>query len=259
MDLRLHKKTVLITGGTSGIGEQTAYLFAREGANVIVTGRRTERGESVAGEISRLGVNGRYVPMDVSDQSTIVAAFDTLKREGTKLDVLIANAGREQPTTHPIADLPEEDMNAIIDTNLKGTWLTIKYGLPLLRQPGGSIIMVSTMFSLLGGSGLSIYSASKAAINGLTRQLATEQGPHGIRVNTVSPGPIETDMLNRFSGGRDMSEYYEKSIPLGRGGKPEDIADVMVYLASERASYVSGQVVAIDGGTTVKMPLAGLE
>ncbi len=258
MDLQLKEKVVLLTGATSGIGEVTAHQFAEEGAHVIVTGRRKEKGEAVAKTLKEKGVKSLFLQMDVTDRDSIIKGYDTIKEKFEALDIIVANAGREQPHTLPIDQLGDDDMDVMIDTNLKGTWLTVKYGLPLLRRPGGSIILLSTEWTFLGGAGLSAYTASKTGVNGLTRQLAVEQGPLGIRVNCVSPGPIITPMLQRFTQNGDMSAFYEANIPLQRAGESNEIADAILYFASERSSYVSGQILAIDGGMTVKMPTAGL-
>lgn len=258
MQLQLEGKAVLITGGTSGIGRQSALRFASEGAHVCITGRRIDEGEATAEAIRSAGVEGAFVRMDVSDRTVIADAFRALPREFATLDVIVANAGREQPRTLPVDQLDDADMDAMIDTNLKGTWLTVKYGLPRLRKPGGAIVLLSTEWTFLGGAGLSAYTASKSGINGLTRQLAVEQGPAGIRVNCVSPGPIETPMLRRFTNDGDMGPFYAANIPLQRAGAADEVADAILFLASRRSAYVSGQVLAVDGGMTIKMPAAGL-
>lgn len=257
MDLGLSGKTVFITGATSGIGEQTAYRFASEGAHVIITGRRRQEGEHVAQAIAKKGVQGRFIQMDVTDRAAIREGFAALGEQG-QIDVLIANAGREQANTLPIESLDDDEMDAMIDTNLKGAWLTAKYGIPKLKKPGASIILLSTEWTFLGGSGLSAYTASKTGVNGLTRQLAVEQGPAGVRVNCISPGPIETPMLDRFTQNADMSAFYESNIPLQRAGLADEVSDALLFLGSDRSAYVSGQVIAVDGGMTIKMPTAGL-
>lgn len=246
-------KVALITGATSGIGKTTAILFAKSGADVVVTGRRQAEGDETVKDIEAAGRKGLFVQMDVSDADSIKAGFDKVAQTFGQIDYLVSNAGREQPHTLPINDLELEEMNAIVDTNLKGTWSTVKYGLPLIRKPGGAIVLTSSLWGLLGGAGLSAYTSTKGGINAMTRSLAVEQGANGIRVNCVSPGAIETPMLDRFTGGQDVG--FTKVIPLKRYGRPEEIANAVIWLCSDASSYVTGQVLGVDGGITSEMPM----
>jgi NAD(P)-dependent dehydrogenase (short-subunit alcohol dehydrogenase family) len=250
---RFEGKVALITGATSGIGRATALLFAEGGADVIVTGRRQTECDRTVKEIEATGHRGLFVQMDVSDSGSIKAGFEKVAKDFDQVDYLVSNAGREQPHTLPINDLDLEEMNMIVDTNLKGTWSTVKYGLPLIRKPGGAIVLTSSLWGTLGGAGLSAYTSTKGGINAMTRSLAIEQGANGIRVNCVSPGAIETPMLERFTGGQDAG--FTKVIPLGRYGRPEEIANAVLWLCSDASSYVTGQVLGVDGGVTSEMPM----
>lgn len=174
------------------------------------------------------------------------------------LDTVIANAGIEPPHVLPLAELNEEDIDAVLDTNLRGTLLTAKYAIPHLRRPGGSIITVSSLWGRQGGALLPVYSATKGGSESLARALAVELGSQGIRVNCIAPGFIKTEMSDRFTEGRDMQAYWDANVPLQRIGRSDEIADAMLWLASDRASYVTGQTITVDGGQNIKMSVAGL-
>jgi 3-oxoacyl-[acyl-carrier protein] reductase len=174
------------------------------------------------------------------------------------IDTVITNAGIEPPHVLPLADLSVEDVDAVLGTNLRGTLLTAKYAIPHLRRPGGSIITVSSLWGRQGGASLPIYSATKGGSESLTRALAVELGAQGIRVNCIAPGFIKTEMSDRFTQGRDMSPFYAANVPLRRIGEAEEIADAMLWLASDRSAYVTGQVITVDGGHNIKMSVAGL-
>ncbi len=251
-------KVVLITGSTGGIGQATAKKFAEKGGHVIVSGRRAEKGKKVVSEITDSGGKASFVAIDIMDFKSIQKAMIKIKEDFGEIDVLVANAGREQPSTLPINQLEDSEVEMIMDTNLKGTYFTIKYGLPIIRKNTGSICLISSLWGHLGGAGLTAYTSTKGGIIALTRSLAVEQGAAGIRVNCISPGAIETPMLNRFSQGADMSEFYRANMPLGRAGQAEEVAAGIVWISSDEASYVTGQILAIDGGVTSKMSTAGM-
>lgn len=252
------KKVVLVTGSTGGIGQAAAKQFASKGAKVIISGRRKDKGDKVVKDIEDDGGHAFFITMDISDTNSIKKALETAVAKYGKLDVLVANAGREQPTTAAIEQLPDSEVDMIIDTNLKGTYFTIKYALPYMNKPGASVCVVSSLWSLLGGAGLTAYTATKGGINALTKSLAVEQGPAGVRVNCISPGAIETAMLNRFTQGSDMSEYYKANMPLQRAGKAEEVAAAILWISSDDASYITGEVLSVDGGVTNKMSTAGM-
>jgi NAD(P)-dependent dehydrogenase (short-subunit alcohol dehydrogenase family) len=182
--------------------------------------------------------------------------FAQVKELFGQLDAIVANAGIEQPTTTTIDQLADAEIHQVIDTNLKGALFAAKFDMPVLKKPGGSFIITSSLWGLLGGMGLTAYSATKGGINALMRSLAVEWGPQGVRVNVVSPGAIETPMLLRYTGGADLSSFYKANVPLQRSGHPEEVAAAIVWLSSENSNYVTGQVLSVDGGITSKMSTA---
>lgn len=251
-------KTIVITGATSGIGYATALAFARTGANVAISGRRADRGTQAVAEIDRLGGTGWFQTTDVQDAAQIEAFIAGAVERFGSIDTLVTNAGIEPPHVLPLAELSVDDVDAVLSTNLRGTLLTAKYAIPHLRRPGGSIITVSSLWGRQGGALLPVYSATKGGSESLTRALAVELGGDGIRVNGIAPGFIKTEMSDRFTQGRDMRPFYEANVPLGRIGEADEIADAMLWLASDQASYVSGQTITVDGGHNIKMSVAGL-
>ncbi|MEM7550409.1 MAG: SDR family NAD(P)-dependent oxidoreductase [Bacteroidota bacterium] len=251
-------KVILVTGSTGGIGQAAAKQFAEKGAKVVISGRRKEKGDQVVKDIKDAGGEALFVAIDIANKESIKSGLESAVSKYGKIDVLVANAGREQPTTAPIDQLPDEEVDMIIDTNMKGSYFTIKYALNHMNKPGASICVVSSLWSLLGGPGLTAYTATKGGINALTKSLAVEQGPAGVRINCISPGAIETDMLNRFTQGADMSAYYQANMPLQRAGKAEEVARAIVWISSDEASYITGETLSVDGGVTNKMSTAGL-
>lgn len=250
-------KTILITGATSGIGHAAALAFARTGANLAIAGRRADRGAAAAAEIERLGGQAWFSNTDVRDATQIRAFVEGAVAAFGPLDTVITNAGIEPPRGLPLAELDVEDIDAVLDTNLRGTLLTARYAIPHLRRPGGSVITVSSLWGRQGGAALPVYSATKGASESLTRALAVELGREGIRVNCVAPGFIRTEMSDRYIQGRDMQAFWDANVPLGRIGEAGEIADAMLWLASEQAAYVTGQVISVDGGQNIKMSVAG--
>lgn len=251
-------QTVLITGATSGIGYTAALAFAKTGANVAISGRRASRGADASVAIEELGGKAWFLETDVQDAAQLRAFVDGAAQRFGGLDTVITNAGIEPPHVLPLSELTEEDIDAVLDTNLRGTLLTAKYAIPYLRRPGGSIITVSSLWGRQGGALLPVYSATKGASESLARALAVELGSEGIRVNCIAPGFIKTEMSDRFTEGRSMQAYWDANVPLQRIGQPAEIADVMLWLASDRASYVTGQTITVDGGQNIKMSVAGL-
>lgn len=248
-------KVALVTGAASGIGREIATAFAEGGAGVAVTDRNADRGGETVRAVEDRGAEGLFVKMDVADAEEVEAGVRQALDAFGRLDCVVTSAGIEQPHTLPLDRLETDEMDRVVDTNLKGTWLTLKYALPRIARPGGTVCLVSSLWGTLGGAGLSAYTATKGGVDALTRSLAVEQGPD-VRVNCVSPGAIQTPMLERFSGGADMGAFYEANVPLGRAGNPREVAAAVVWLCSDAASYVTGQVLAADGGITSKMPSA---
>lgn len=250
--MTLEGKVVFLTGGTSGIGRETVLQFTRAGAHVAFAGRREEEGQAVAREAE--AARGQVLPLvlDVSVPADVEHGIArTVERFG-QLDILIANAAVEQQIVR-IDQMSVEDMDRLIAIDFKGVWHVAHFGLPHLKKSGGSMVFVSSFWSVLGGVGLSAYSSAKGAINALTRQLAVELGPQGVRVNTVVSGGVDTPQYQRFTHGRDMTSYMKNNVPLERVGQPDELARAILWLASDDASYVTGQCLGVDGGASIKM------
>jgi NAD(P)-dependent dehydrogenase (short-subunit alcohol dehydrogenase family) len=239
---------VLITGALTGIGRATALAFAREGARVVVSGRHADAGRALAAELRELGAEAEFVQVDVRQDEEVRALVDkTIARFG-RLDAAVNNAGVEgQPG--PVTEQSAKSYAATFDTNVLGVLLSMKHELRAMQLQGsGSIINLSSTMGQKGAAGASLYVASKHAVEGLTKSAALEGAAFGVRVNAVAPGPVETEMLNRFTGNADRKAGLVAGVPLKRAGRPEEIAQAIVYLASDKASYVTGQIVGVNGG-----------
>jgi NAD(P)-dependent dehydrogenase (short-subunit alcohol dehydrogenase family) len=249
--MRLEGKVALITGGTSGIGSATAIRFASEGAAVAITGRNPERGEKVVQDIIANGGDALFIRSDVRSAEDCRHAVDqTLERFG-KIDVLFNNAGVFHPKSIP--ECTEEEWDETIDSSLKGAFLMSKYVLPsMIRQRSGSIIHTSSGWGILGGDKAAAYCAAKGGLIVMAKAMAIDHGPDGIRVNCVCPGDVLTPMLPDDAEKRGMSwdEYAVGAAdrPLGRIGTVEDIANAVLYLASDESSFVTGESLVVDGG-----------
>jgi NAD(P)-dependent dehydrogenase (short-subunit alcohol dehydrogenase family) len=240
---------VLITGALSGIGRATALAFAKDGARVVVSGRRDAAGKALAEELRALGAEAEFIRADVRHEDDVRALVDgTVARFG-RLDVAVNNAGTEgQPG--PLTEQTAELVNATFETNVLGIILSLKHELRVMQAQGhGSIVNLSSVLGKIGIAGGSVYAASKHAVEGLTKSAALEAAAYGVRVNAVAPGPVETDMLNRFTGGdADAKAGFLSIIPLKRAGTPDEIARTILFLASDKAPYLTGQSIAVDGG-----------
>jgi len=245
--------TVLITGALTGIGRATALAFAHEGANVVVSGRRQEAGQQLANELRALGVQAEFLLADVTDEAQVASLVSqTLERFG-RLDVAVNNAGVEGELG-PVAGQTAANYRATFETNVLGTLLSLKHEIPvMLAQGSGSIINLSSIAGQVGMPGASVYVASKHAVEGLTKSAALEVAAQGVRINAVAPGPVETAMLTRFTGGSDDAKAGLLSMmPAKRGAAPEEIAQTIVFLASDKARFLTGQSIAVDGGYTAQ-------
>lgn len=239
-------KTVIVTGGSRGIGRAIALDFAKSGANVVVNyNRNAEKAEDVVKEIEAIGPKGLAVQCNVSKQEDVDALLKaTVDTFGT-VDFLVNNAGITKDTL--ILRMKENDWDAVLDTNLKGTFMTTKViGKYMLKKKSGRIVNITSVVGLMGNAGQSNYAASKAGVVGFTKSIAKEFASRGLTVNAVAPGFIESDMTDVLSD--DVKEMYSKAIPLGKMGKPEDVANAVKFLCSDMSKYITGQVIQVDGG-----------
>ena len=241
---------VLITGALTGIGRATAVAFARDGARVVVSGRREVEGKALEAELRSLGAEAEFIKADVRHDDEVRELVDrTVARYG-RVDAAVNNAGSEgQPGL--VTQQTAESYAATFDTNVLGTLLSMKHELRVMQAQGtGSIVNISSTYGHAGAAGASVYAASKHAVEGMTKSAALEAAASGVRVNAVAPGPIETGMLNRFTGTAEAKAAMASRVPLGRIGAPEEIARTVVFLASDKASFVTGHVLTADGGKT---------
>jgi NAD(P)-dependent dehydrogenase (short-subunit alcohol dehydrogenase family) len=249
--MRLRDKTALITGGTSGIGEATAILFAREGASVAITGRNDERGHAVTAKISQSGGKAIFTRTDVRKSEECRRAVDETLTAFGKLDILFNNAGVFYP--HTILDCSEEEWDLQLDVNLKGTFLMSKFALPYMIQQGnGVVINNSSGWGIVGGDKAVAYCASKGGVVLLTKAMAIDHGPQGIRVNCICPGDVDTPMLPEDARMRSLKwdDYLAgcANRPLGRIGTVDEIAQAALFLASDDSSFMTGAALVVDGG-----------
>ena len=241
----LEGKVALVTGGSRGIGRSVASRLAIEGAHVIVTGRDPERSRQTAEELSSDGARVQGIAMDVSDRSAVAAGFEALLGEQKRLDILVNNAGIARDNL--LLRMKPEEWDAVIATNVNGLYYCCQAALrPMIRQRYGRIVNMSSVVGLTGNAGQTNYAASKAAILGFTRSLAREVASRNVTVNAVAPGYIATDMTEDLSD--QVKQELSASIPLGRIGHAEDVAASVAFLVSEGASYLTGQVLQVNGG-----------
>jgi NAD(P)-dependent dehydrogenase (short-subunit alcohol dehydrogenase family) len=248
----MNTPVVLITGALTGIGRATALAFAQEGARIVVSGRRDEEGTALASELRGVGVEAEFIRADVRHEDEVSRLVDqTVERFG-RLDVAVNNAGTEGKPG-PVTEQSTESYAATFDTNVLGTVLSMKHELRVMQNQGhGSIINLSSTMGHKAAPGASIYTASKHAVEGLTKSAALEGAAFGVRVNAVAPGPTETGMLNRFTGNADRKASMIAGVPLKRAGAPEEVAKAIVFLTSDKASFVTGQIVSVDGGKSAQ-------
>lgn len=243
---RLEGKTALITGGSGGIGLATARRFVEEGASVYITGRR--QGE-LDKAVASIGRNIRAIRADVGDMVDLDRLYKEISLGNAKLDVLVANAGILELQT--LGDVTPDHFDATFGVNARGTFFTVQKALPIMRD-GGSIVLLSSIASFKGLAAHGIYSASKAAIRSYVRTWTAELKDRRIRVNTLSPGPVDTSMIGTYDsveGGADkVRAQFATAIPLGRMGRPEEIANAALFLASDDSSFVAGVDLVVDGG-----------
>ena len=241
---KLDGKVAVITGGNSGIGLATAKRFVAEGAYVFITGRRTRELDAVARE---LGANVTAIPGDVSNLADLDTLFAAVKQRKGRIDILFANAGIGESA--PLGGITEEHFDRAFDINVKGALFTVQKALPLLPE-GASIILPGSIVGSKGYPARSVYSATKAALRSLARTWTTDLKQRRIRVNVVSPGPIDTPGLRGLArtDSEGLAQQFRDRIPLGRVGQPDDIAKVVVFLGSDDSAYITGAELSVDGG-----------
>jgi NAD(P)-dependent dehydrogenase (short-subunit alcohol dehydrogenase family) len=245
----LEGKVALVTGGTTGIGRDTAVLFAKEGAKVVVSGRREAEGKETMDMIRAAGADGLLVQGDVSKATDVEDLVKKTVAKFGRLDVAFNNAGIEGKWV-PITEQSEEDWDRTIDINLKGTWLCLKYEIrQMLKQGGGgAIVNMASVAGLIGNATAATYCASKHGVMGLTKAAALETALNGIRVNVVCPAVIETPMADRAFADPAVNKWVLGLHPIGRFGRPMEIAEGVLWMCSERASFMTGQSMVLDGG-----------
>jgi NAD(P)-dependent dehydrogenase (short-subunit alcohol dehydrogenase family) len=246
-------KVALVTGGGSGIGRATAVAFAREGAQVVIGNRNVERGEETVSMIRTAGWTASFQRTDVLVAADIEALVKHAVNEYGGLDLAFNNAGVEGEVG-PLAEQTESNYDAVMDINVKGVWLSMKYEIPpMLERGGGAIVNCSSVAGVIGFPGIGIYSASKHAVIGLTKAAALEYSAQGIRVNAVNPAVIDTEMVDRLAEGMnvkkdDLTTFH----PIGRLGRVEEVAEAVLWLCSSKASFVTGHSLMVDGAFTAR-------
>lgn len=249
MAAELEGKVALVIGGTSGIGRETAALFATVGARVVVAGRRQQEGQETVELIRSAGGDGVFVSTDVAKASDVEALVQRAVEKFGRVDVAFNNAGIEGAYA-PIIRQSEEDFDRTININLKGVWLCLKYEIrQMLKQgSGGAIVNMASVLGLVGSAGVAAYSASKHGVIGLTQTAALENAKKGIRVNAVCPGFVETPMSDRTLRVPAARQFAVNCHPMGRLGNATEIAHAVLWMCSDRASFMTGQVLSLDGG-----------
>jgi NAD(P)-dependent dehydrogenase (short-subunit alcohol dehydrogenase family) len=249
MDSRNGMKVAFVTGASSGIGKATALQFGKEGYHVVVADVLETQGMATVEEIRKAGGRASFVSCDVSNEDDVKQSVaDTVARFG-RIDCAFNNAGIEGDQA-PTAECTTKNFNHVIDVNLKGVWFCMKYEIPqMLRQGGGAIVNTSSVAGLVGFEGIPAYVASKHAILGLTKTAALEYAKAGLRINAVCPGVIETPMVARLTHNNPKeADEILKGEPIGRIGKPDEIAQAVVWMCSDKASFVTGSAMTVDGG-----------
>ncbi|GLQ47798.1 SDR family oxidoreductase [Dyella lipolytica] len=249
----MNTSVVLVTGALTGIGRATAIAFAKEGARVAVSGRREEAGQALAAELRAMGAEAEFIHADVRFEADVRQLIEqTIQRFG-RIDVAVNNAGTEGQLG-PITEQSLDNYENTFATNVLGTLLSVKHEMrPMLAQGSGSIINISSIAGKVGIAGAAIYVASKHAVEGITKSAALEGAASGVRVNAVAPGPVATDMLERFVGrSEEAKSGFLSSIPAKREATVDEIVQTIVFLASDKARYLTGQSIGVDGGYTAQ-------
>src|SRR2546425_11680050 len=245
-------RVVLITGGNAGIGRAAAIEFAKQGAKVVVSGRREREGEEVVAGIKASGGEAIFVRADVSKERDVRTMIERTLATFGRLDCAFNNAGIEQALT-PLPDQTEETYDQIMDINVKGVWLSLKHEIPaMLKTRGGAIVNNSSVAGLIGFAMAPLYAASKHAVAGLTKSVALEYARRNVRVNAAAPGAIATRLFRDLATSPEVKQMLESAHPIGRIGRPEEVASAVVWLCSDGPAFVTGQIFPIDGGYTAQ-------
>ena len=244
--MRLANKTAIITGGGSGIGQASARLFHREGANVVLFGRRKHKLEKTAQE---LGSRVLIVEGDMTRSKDLERLLQETRSAFQRIDILVNNAGIFKGA--PLHEISEEQYDEIMNVNMRAVFLLTRRVLPvMMEQKGGSIIHISSILGIIAVPQVAAYNISKGAMNQLNRSIAVEYGSYGIRSNSICPGLIKTDMTADLMNDQTLMQEWSKDYPIGRFGKPEDVANACLFLASDESSFITGTVLPVDGGFT---------
>jgi NAD(P)-dependent dehydrogenase (short-subunit alcohol dehydrogenase family) len=241
---------ILITGGLTGIGRAAAVASARQGAMVMVAGRRDDAGAELVRELRAFGSDAGFINADVRKEDDVRAMVDTTIARFGRLDVAVNNAGTEG-TPGPVTEQTPDSYAGTFDTNVLGVLLCMKHELRVMQAQGfGNIVNVSSTMGSRGAANASLYTASKHAVEGLTKSGALEAAAFGVRVNAVAPGPVDTAMLDRFTGSGDRKAGLLAGVPLRRAGRPDELADAILFLASDKAAFITGEIIKVNGGKT---------
>ena len=250
MSKSFENQVVLITGATAGIGYATALAFAREGAKLMVSGRSVVAGKKLESELQALGAQAQFVQADISAEDQVAQLVDNCVQRFGRIDIAVNSAGLEG-TRGSIMEQTVETYTAAFNANALGTFLCLKHEMRVMSaQKSGAIVNLSSTMGSRGNALAPMYVASKHAIEGFTKSVALEGVQHNVRVNAVAPGPIATEMLDRIAGGAQNVSMVASTIPMNRVGTPDEVADAILFMASPRASYITGQILQVNGGKT---------
>lgn len=240
------QKAAIITGGSSGIGRAAAVALAKQGVKIAIAARRAKEGEETVRLVKEAGSEGIFVKTDVANENDVRSLVEKTVKQYNRLDYAFNNAGIEEMTT-PLVDQTSEVFDQIMNVNVKGVWLSMKYEIPeMIRTGGGAIVNTSSGAGVVGYPQQPIYIASKHAVLGLTKSAALEYAKSGIRINAIAPGVTETEMVERVD--KQLIERLKSITPIGRIGDPQEIANAVVWLLSDKASFVLGHTLLVDGG-----------